>query len=130
MDHVILHYIYNVEYTNVMDSPLRVFKARIFQALAHPTRIAVAEVLRDGELSAGALQLRLGVEQANLSQHLGVLRGARVVVTRRAGNQVFYSLRDPVLTKVLDLLKAYFHAQLDETRALLVEMKAERRRRG
>ena len=113
-----------------MNSPLRIFKAQIFQALAHPTRIAVAEALRDGELPAGALQLRLGVEQANLSQHLAVLRGARVVVTRRAGNQVFYSLRDPVLTKVLDLLKAYFHAQLDETRALLVEMKAERRRRG
>lgn len=120
----------NVEYTNVMNSPLRVFKAQTFQALAHPTRIAVAEALRDGELSAGALQLQLGVEQANLSQHLGVLRGARVVVTRRAGNQVFYSLRDPVLTKVLDLLKAYFQSQLDETRALLVEMKAERRRRG
>jgi DNA-binding transcriptional ArsR family regulator len=120
----------NVEYTDVMDSPLRTFKAQIFQALAHPTRIAVAEALSHGELPAGALQLRLGVEQANLSQHLGVLRGARVVVTRRAGNQVFYSLRDPVLTKVLDLLKAYFHSQLDETRALLVEMKAERRRRG
>jgi len=113
-----------------MNSALRVFKAQIFQALAHPTRIAVAEALRDGELAAGALQLQLGVEQANLSQHLAVLRAAKVVITRRAGNQVFYALRDQVLTKVLDLLKAYFHAQLDETRAMLVEMKAERRRRS
>ncbi len=113
-----------------MNSPLRVFKAQIFQALAHPTRIAIAEALRDDELSAGTLQAKLRVEQANLSQHLGVLRAARVVITRRAGNQVFYSLRDPVLTKVLDLLKGYFHAQLDETRALLVEMKAERRKRA
>jgi ArsR family transcriptional regulator len=113
-----------------MNSPLRVFKAQIFQALGHPTRIAVAEALRSGELPAGALQLKLGVEQANLSQHLAVLRAARVVLTRRAGNQIFYSLRDPVLTRVLDLLKEYFHAQLDETRALLVEMNAERRKRG
>jgi ArsR family transcriptional regulator len=113
-----------------VNSPLRVFKAKIFQALGHPTRIAVAEALRGGELTAGALQQQLGVEQANLSQHLAVLRTARVVVTRRAGNQVFYALRDPVLTKVLDLLKAYFQAQLDETRAMLVEIKADRRRRS
>ena len=53
---------------------LRKFKAQIFQALAHPTRIAIIEALRDGELPAGRLLDLLQVEQANLSQHLAVLR--------------------------------------------------------
>ncbi len=105
-----------------MDSPLRLFKAQVFQALAHPTRIAIVEALRDGEVSAGALLVHLNVEQANLSQHLTVLRTKQVVVSRKAGNQVYYTLRDPVLIQVLDLLKQYFNAQLQQTVAMLDEM--------
>jgi DNA-binding transcriptional ArsR family regulator len=105
---------------------LRQFKADIFQALAHPTRIAVVELLRDGEMSAGQLIERLGVEQANGSQHLAVLRAKQVVVNRREGNQVFYSLRDPVLVEVLDILKRYFLEQLKGTRTMIEEMEAER----
>src|SRR5262245_24073764 len=109
---------------------LRRFKAQIFQALAHPTRIAVVEALRGGELSAGTLQERLSLEQANLSQHLAVLRAKQVLVSRKAGNQVYYSLRDPVLVDVLDLLRKYFRAQLKETRDLLGEIVQEGRRRA
>jgi DNA-binding transcriptional ArsR family regulator len=47
-----------------MQHALRQFKADFFQALAHPTRIAIVEQLRNGELSAGALIERLDVEQA------------------------------------------------------------------
>ena len=107
-----------------MNSPLRTFKAQVFQALAHPTRIAVVEALRDGELSAGALVTQLWVEQANLSQHLAVLRAKQIVVSRKAGNQAYYALRDPVLVRVLDLLKQYFNAHLSETVAMLGEMDA------
>lgn len=111
-----------------MNTPLRQFKAHIFQALAHPTRIAIVEALRDGELGAGALLTQLQIEQANLSQHLAILRARQVVVSRKAGNQVYYTLRDPVLIRVLDLLKQYFNAHLHETAALLEEMHAEGRR--
>lgn len=107
-----------------MDSPVRVFKAQVFQALAHPTRIAIVEALRDGEVGAGALMDRLAVEQPNLSQHLAVLRTKQIVVSRRAGNQVYYSLRDPVLTQVLELLKQYFNTHLQQTAALLDEFDA------
>jgi DNA-binding transcriptional ArsR family regulator len=100
---------------------LRQFKAQIFQALAHPTRIAIVESLRDGEVGAGALGERLQVEQANLSQHLAVLRARHVVVSRKAGNQVFYAVRDPVLVEVLDLLKHYITGHLQDTLAVLAE---------
>lgn len=111
-----------------MDSPLRLFKAQIFQALAHPTRIAIVEALREGEASAGALMVNLSVEQANLSQHLAVLRTKRVVVSRKAGNQVYYALRDPVLVEVLDLLKRSFNAHLQESIAMLDELHPGQRR--
>jgi len=107
-----------------MPETLRHFKAEIFQALAHPTRIAILEQLRDGELAAGAIIERLGMEQANVSQHLAVLRSKQIVVNRKAGNQVFYSVRDPLIIQVLDLMRQYFHAHLSEALSMLEEMEA------
>jgi len=101
---------------------LRRFKADMFQALAHPTRIAIMELLSEGEHSAGSLIEKLGIEQANVSQHLAVLRSKQLVVGRRAGNQVFYSVRDPLITEVLALMRRYFHAHLKEALGMLDEM--------
>jgi ArsR family transcriptional regulator len=101
---------------------LRQFKAEIFQALGHSTRIAIVEALRNGEMSAGQLIDQLALEQANASQHLAVLRAKQVVVNRKEGNQVFYSLRDPVLIEVLDILKRYFYSHLSQTRSMLEEI--------
>jgi ArsR family transcriptional regulator len=105
-----------------MGDALRRFKSEIFQALAHPTRIAIVKALRDGELSAGQLIERLGIEQANASQHLAILRAKHVLVNRKAGNQVFYSIRDPALIKVLEILRRYFYSQLSGTVSMLEEV--------
>ncbi|MBI5834110.1 MAG: winged helix-turn-helix transcriptional regulator [Armatimonadetes bacterium] len=108
-----------------MDDALRRFKAEIFSALAHPTRIAIVELLRDGEITAGAIMVRLGLEQANVSQHLAVLRGKSIVVARREGNQVFYSIRSPLLLDVLASLRTYFEQQLSQASDLLLSIQAE-----
>ncbi|MEO8597790.1 MAG: metalloregulator ArsR/SmtB family transcription factor [Candidatus Solibacter sp.] len=108
-----------------MPEALRRFKADIFQALGHPTRIAIVELLREGELPAGKLIERLGLEQANASQHLTVLRSKQIVVNRKGGNQVFYSLRSPILAEVLDLMRRYFQEQLTQTMAALEEIEKE-----
>jgi DNA-binding transcriptional ArsR family regulator len=110
-----------------MHSLLRSYKASVFQALGHPTRIAIVEILRHGELSAGVIQERLGIEQANLSQHLAVLRSRQIVANRKEGNQVFYSLRNPVLVEVLDIMRRYFQANLKDAVRMLDEMRTERR---
>lgn len=108
-----------------MQSPLRSYKASLFQALSHPTRIAIIEVLREGELTAGVIQEQLGVEQANLSQHLAILRSRQIVANRKEGNQVFYSLRNPVLLEVLDIMRRYFQENLREAIEMLGEVEAE-----
>ncbi len=105
-----------------MQASLRRFKADIFHALAHPTRLAIIELLERSELSAGELQENLKIEQANLSQHLAVLRAKQLVVNRKSGNQVFYSVRDPIILKVLALMRRYFYTHLQEAMDLLGEM--------
>jgi DNA-binding transcriptional ArsR family regulator len=113
-----------------MPDTLRRFKADIFQALAHPTRIAILELLSEGEVSAGVLIEKLGMEQANVSQHLSVLRAKQVVINRKVGNQVFYSVRDRTIVKVLELMRKYFQTQLKEASGMLDAMEKPVETRG
>jgi len=118
-----------IEYFNRMQDTLRVYKASVFQALAHPTRIAIIESLRNGALSAGTMQERLGIEQSNLSQHLAILRSRQIVLNEKQGNQVFYSLRNPVLVEVLDIMRRYFQANLNESIQMLRKIDRQARAR-
>lgn len=104
-----------------MQDTLRQFKATIFQALAHPTRIAVLELLRDQELAVSVILERLGLEPANASQHFAVLRAKHIITRRKQGSQVFYSVRDPLINEVLDIMRQYFQVHLQESVALLKE---------
>jgi DNA-binding transcriptional ArsR family regulator len=105
---------------------LRRFKAEVFQALAHPTRIAIVELLRDeASVPVSRICEQLGLEQANVSQHLAVLRSKQIVVGRKDGSQVFYSLRDPILGEVLNLMQKYFQSHANEILKLLNEIAIE-----
>lgn len=64
----------------------------IMKALAHPLRYRIVRYLNDGEQNVGELKTATGIGQPALSQQLGVLRQANVVVTRRDGKLVYYSL--------------------------------------
>jgi ArsR family transcriptional regulator len=107
-----------------MPESMRRFKAGVFQALAHPTRVAIVEYLHQGELSVGQLCEKVGIEQANASQHLAILRNRLIVQTRKAGNQTFYRLHDPVFGKVLTALRDYYLAHVAELLELLKQEQA------
>ncbi len=104
-----------------MPDSLRQFKTEIFQALANPTRIAILDELREGELTVSDIVRRLEVEQSNLSQHLAVMRARQIVLARKSGSQVFYSVRDPLIFQILDLMRRYFQNQVSESIILLEE---------
>ncbi|MFL5330453.1 MAG: ArsR/SmtB family transcription factor [Gemmataceae bacterium] len=102
----------------MLDS-MRQYKAGVFRALAHPTRVAIVEFLNYGEMSVGHLCEKIGLEQSNASQHLAVLRNKHIVQTRKDGNQIYYSLGDPAFGQVLQTLRAFFLAHLNETLELV-----------
>jgi len=104
---------------------LRQFKAEIFQALGHPTRVAIVEYLRYGEVSVGQLCELVGIEQANASQHLAVLRSKHIVETRKEGNQIFYRLRHPLVGDMLEMMRQYFFDHMNEAMQMLREEKRE-----
>ena len=100
---------------------MRQFKAGIFQALAHPTRIFIVETLGKGEVTVGELCEIVGIAQSNASQHLAVLRNKHIVETRKEGNQIFYRLRNPLLGEVLQKMRQYFLAHVAEAMQMLAE---------
>ena len=104
---------------------LQEFKAEMFRALAHPTRIRLLELLRTGEKSVTELQQLLDIETASVSQQLGVLRGHDLVAADRRGTSVFYRLRGTEVTKILDIARAIFDRRLAELQALGDEDQAE-----
>jgi DNA-binding transcriptional ArsR family regulator len=102
-----------------MSRPVSEIKADLFRALAHPARIRVLELLRDGERSVGDMLPDVAIEPSNLSQQLGVLRKAGLVTTRKEGNSVIYAIRDPELVNLLASAKQLLINSLAETTGVL-----------
>ena len=107
-----------------MNRPIYQVKADFFKTLAHPARIRVLEVLRDGERSVGELIPEVGIEASHLSQQLAVLRKANVVQSRKNGSTVLYSVSDDRIFQLLELAKAILTTSLSETRDLLAELES------
>lgn len=79
--------------------------ADLLKALAHPKRLEIIHLLRDRSLSVGEMQQMLDLPQANLSQHLTILRTAKVVTTKKKGKQILYSLSHNNFIKASDLFR-------------------------
>lgn len=79
--------------------------AELLKALSHPKRLEVIHLLRDKNLSVTQIQRMLDLQQANLSQHLQVLRQAGVVTTEKKGKRIFYRLAHKNFARASDLLR-------------------------
>lgn len=77
--------------------------ADFFAVLSSPIRLAVLQLLVDGELCVTDLVTTLGIAQPRLSNHLACLRTCGFVTVRRQGTFLYYSLADPRLTDLLHL---------------------------
>ena len=108
----------------VISRPISETKAEFFRALANPARIRILEVLSEGEQSVGEIQPRAGIESSHLSQQLGVLRRAGLVVARKDGSQVFYSIADAQLVGLLASAKQIIIRSLSGTENLLADLRA------
>ena len=84
-----------------MSTPLYQLKAEFFKTLGHPARIRVLELLSESEHAVAEMLPDVGIEPAHLSQQLAVLRRANLVVTRREGSTVYYSLTSPHVAELL-----------------------------
>lgn len=98
------------------------FKTEFFKALAHPLRIRIIDSLREGEIGVNDLCARLDVEQSTVSQQLALLRSRNIVTGRKEGQNVYYSIRDTAIFKLLDVAKEIFNNQLVSVQDMLSQL--------
>jgi DNA-binding transcriptional ArsR family regulator len=112
----------------VTKSALPVVKAELFQALAHPTRIRILELLTAGERTVQDLQASLGVPQPVVSQQLAVLRARLLVSSRREGTAAVYTLRSPLVADLLAVARQFLRHRLTADQTMLRELRRQARR--
>ena len=106
-----------------MAEPLHRFKSELFKTLGHPLRIQIVELLRGGEVSVRDLLRELDVEPSTASQQLGVLRTGGIVDSRRGDGTVYYRLRDPLVSELLDVGRRVFGKQVLDLQHVLAAQK-------
>ena len=84
----------------------------ICKSFANSTRLHMLDLLGRRDWSAAEIQKELGISKANLSQHVAILRSAGVVVRRREGKRVYFSLAMPEVKKACQLIQHVLRAQI------------------
>jgi DNA-binding transcriptional ArsR family regulator len=80
-------------------------QAQLFKLLTHPVRLAILDILRDGEHCVCHMEAYLGYRQAYISQQVAVLREAGLIQDRREGWNIFYRVTDLRIYSVLDTIE-------------------------
>ena len=107
-----------------MPEPIYTLKAEFFKTLGHPARIRILELLAEGEHSVGELMPKLRLESSHLSQQLAVLRRAGMVVARKQGNNVIYSMASEDMAELLLLARKVLTGMLTGQMGLLKDLQA------
>jgi ArsR family transcriptional regulator len=104
--------------------------AEICKTFANPKRLEILNLLRNGEKTVGELAELAEIPQANLSQHLAMLRQRRVVTTRREGVTIYYKIANPKIIKACDLMREVLFEQIEDAEKLVERIIPIRSRRS
>lgn len=109
-----------------MDNRKKLYEmhAEMCRVFTSPKRLEILNLLRDGEKSVGELAKLSNLPQANLSQHLTILRQKGVVKTRREGTAVHYSLSNGKIIKAFDIIRQMLLERMKAQKNLLTEIGA------
>jgi DNA-binding transcriptional ArsR family regulator len=96
-------------------------QAELCQVLTDPARQELLHLIGAGERTVGELVEATGLRQANVSQHLAVLRQRNVVATRRVGTTIYYSLAYPEILDACAIVRDILMKQMEENRELVAQ---------
>lgn len=98
----------------------RIFEiqADVCKVFAHPKRLHILCLLKDGEKSFAELQAATGLSKANLSQHLTLLRDKGVINARRQGQSLHFTVTNPKITAACELMHDFLCEQVTERQAI------------
>lgn len=109
-----------------MYSELFRLQANLLKVLAQPKRLEIIHLLRDQRLNVTEIYSMLDLPQANVSQHLMVMREAGIVTAEREGKAIYYSLANPKIIEASDAIREWLleqHQAKSDADELILSMK-------
>jgi len=94
-----------------MSTELLAIEEEVFKVIANKKRLEIILLLGNRELNVGQMVDMLGLRQANLSQHLILLRQQRLVTVRKSGREVYYKLSDDSIAKSIRIIHDFLRKQ-------------------
>lgn len=79
--------------------------AEMCKVFSNPTRLEILNLLRDKEMSVSELIAKTKLSQANISQHLSIMKSKGIVTSNRKGKNVYYKLSNPKIIKAFDIIR-------------------------
>jgi len=79
--------------------------AELCKVFANPTRLEIVDHLRSKELSVTKLVEKIKRSQANISQHLAIMKYKGIVTSRRNGTNIYYALTNPKIVEAFDIIR-------------------------
>jgi len=106
-----------------MNQKIYEMHADICQTFTSSKRLEILDLLRDGEKTVSELVELTKINQANLSQHLSVLRQKKIVIARRDGTNIYYSISNPKIIQAIDLIREILYERFAENEKLAKNIK-------
>jgi len=94
-------------------------QAEFCKGMAHPKRIQIIAMLKGGEKTVNELAKLTGIPQANMSQHLSILRQLGLLVARRDGTNIYYSISDDRIVEACELVRSCIGERLRKSQMVL-----------
>ena len=98
--------------------------AEMCKVFSNSTRLEVLNLLRDKKMSVTELIQKTKLSQANISQHLSIMKSKGIVTSERNGKNIFYYLTNPKIIKAFDIIRDVLRERSEKNRKILMETKA------
>ena len=97
--------------------------AEMCKVFSNATRLEILNLLRDKEMSVSELIEKTKLSQANISQHLSIMKSKGIVISDRKGKNIYYKLTNPKIIKAFDIIHEILNERLEKNKKILAKVK-------
>ena len=103
----------------IMEKELYEIHAEMCKVFSNPIRLEILNLLRNREMSVTKLMNETKLSQANISQHLSIMKSKGIVVSKRDGKMIYYKLSNPKIIKAFDIIRDVLVEKLKENKKIV-----------
>ncbi len=109
-----------------MEKELYKLHAEMCKVFSNPIRLEILNLLRNKRLSVTELIKKTKLTQANISQHLSIIKSKGIVTSERNGKNIYYRLSNPKIIRAFDIMREVLIERLEKSRKIVQEIKIKR----